>query len=454
MNREMEPKKKESVGKYYHRVVEEACGPVDAKLVKQKRHAGELPEETLFWKVGMTGWRFYRSVFGFRAVMGRVVSWLSGVQDSGVEWKGFFSQVWKRHTWAELREVFCSETEPGGLPLPRVNMSAPKPWLYMRILLWGIVLFVLAFMSVFYWPGLGGLLFMAVAALVAPLTLLVMAYELNTRRDLSTMAIMRALTGVSIIAIPISIFLDKWASTMLDGTIVQDHAWLAGFVKEPAKLITALVLAAMMRIRMNRVLRAVLLGCAVGAAFACKEPLELCRSALRSGNGVITDEQMRAVLGAIVASPGQVIWTGITVGAFAIAQVHWEQKCGEVRDSMFLWRNFFSWKFWRIAWVAIACHSIHNLNWGVFADPVLYLFACGVLWRLVRVGYMQMRETCVLNGENSVAQFKQGNLGGAAAATPLHSFRRDDESLPVLDAVDDCKRMPHRTRYFGIWEPR
>ena len=91
MNREMEPKKKESVGKYYHRVVEEACGPVDAKLVKQKRHAGELPEETLFWKVGMTGWRFYRSVFGFRAVMGRVVSWLSGVQDSGVEWKGFFS---------------------------------------------------------------------------------------------------------------------------------------------------------------------------------------------------------------------------------------------------------------------------------------------------------------------------------------------------------------------------
>ncbi len=127
MDRKIGTDRKESVGKYYYRVGEKTCGPVDAELLKQRRYAGELPEETLFWKAGMTGWRFYRSVFDFRAVVGRVVSLLSGVQDSGVEWKGFFSQVWRRHTWTELREVFCAETEPGGLPLPRVNISSPKP---------------------------------------------------------------------------------------------------------------------------------------------------------------------------------------------------------------------------------------------------------------------------------------------------------------------------------------
>ncbi len=406
MDRKIETGEKESVGKYYFRVGEETCGPVEAELLKQKHHAGELPEETLFWKEGMTGWRFYRSVFDFRAVVGRVVSWLSGVRDSGVEWKGFFSQVWKRHTWTELREVFCAETEPGGLPLSRVNMSAPKPWLYTRILLWGIILSVFAFMSIFTWdPKLGVHLFMAVAALVTPLTVLVMAYELNTRRDLSTMAIVRALIGVVIIALPISGSLNTWLSTLLGGTNVLDYAWIAGFVEEPAKLITALVLAAMMRIRMNRVLRAVLLGCAVGAAFGYLEtwtqylPKTLKEHGLGAMLGV-------AALRALVASPGHAIWTGITVGAFAMAQVHWEQKHGEVRGTMFLWRNLLSWRFWRIAWVAIACHAIHNSGF-VFADPVLYLFVGGVLWRLVRVGYVQMRDTRALHEQDDVAQFSR-----------------------------------------------
>ena len=405
MNRKIETDK-ERVGKYYYRVGEEICGPVDAELLKQKHHAGALPEETLFWKERMTGWRFYRSVFDFRAVVGRVVSLLSGVQDSGVEWKGFFSQVWRKHTWTELREVFCAETEPGGLPLPRVNISSPKPWLYTRILLWGIVLSVLAFMSISTWdPVLGVHLFMAVAALVTPLAVLVMAYELNTRRDLSTMAIVRALIGVVIIALPVSGSLNTWASSLLGGTNVQDHAWLAGFVEEPAKLVTAPVLAAMMRIRMNRVLRAVLLGCAVGAAFGYLETWTqyLPEALTKGGVGAMLEV---AILRAIVASPGHVIWTGITAGAFAIAQVHWERKHGEVRRSMFLWRNLLSWRFWRIAWIAVACHAIHNMG-GFFLDPVLYLFGCGVLWRLVRVGYVQMWETRGLNGDYRVAQFSR-----------------------------------------------
>lgn len=363
--------------KYYYQEDGVIKGPVPGEVVSRLHHAKKLPENALIWRRGLKSWRPYRSVFDFRAVVSRFITLLTGVQDSGVEWKGFFSCVFERHTWADVKEVFCATTQPGGLPMDEVNISAPKPWLYSRVLLLGIILVILAFLSVTYVGSYMVLIVMPLAAVVSPLAVLTMAYELNTRRDLSTMAIVRALLGVFILTIPLAIFLNAHIGP----------AWKAGFTEEPTKLLTVLVLAGLMRIRMNRVLRAILLGCAVGFAFGFLETCQYLAGALQTGG--LTGMAMNALGRGIVATPGHVIWTGITAGAFSLAQVQWERIHGRVPTGMFLWRNLLSGRFWRIAWIAVACHALHN-SFPFVPDPVVYFVGCCVLWRLVRVGYVQM----------------------------------------------------------------
>ena len=323
----------------------------------------------------------------------------------------FFAEVFRRHCREEVLEVFCCGTPATTPPLQAVSSTWPAPWIFARTLLTCIALYF-GFdwaCNTFQVPTLvPGLMFVGNFAI--PFCVAIFFFELNVRREVPFLDLMRAMMCGGFISILFALILMELSPDVLP--------WVAGPVEEPAKLLAVILIAGSRR--NGRILTGLLLGAGVGAGFAAFESsgytfAELVRyitsSTAAEVVGSINPIQGQAIaqsastinpdavmqVRALITPFGHIVWTAITAGAYWLVLKHRiAEGLRDYNSNSIDWAVFSDIRFLRIALIPVLLHLVWNTNWlesfGLLRFLLLGLIAWAIALRLVQAGLQQIRE--------------------------------------------------------------
>ncbi len=308
-----------------------------------------------------------------------------------------FSEVFKKHTPAELDEYFVTGTDRTTPRLEDVKAAWPKPWFFFRVLLFVVAMYLLFdyMIQEFGNPNaIPGLLFMG--SLAVPLTVLVLFFELNVTRDVSFVGVLALFASGAIVGFVFT--------HLLHNILASSLSWMghsvAGIVEEIAKLLAVVVIVGRRKHRF--ILNGILFGAAVGAGFAVFESMGYAFVDFRDAFLIYTADKIQhfithtagvevqdilnylqtimvapqdfrpdqgaleAMIGTIQLrawlSPfGHVAWTAIAAGAL------WRVKGS--RD--FEVRMVFQPLFLRLFMIPVVLHMIWDLPWLLFTAKFL-----------------------------------------------------------------------------------
>ena len=323
----------------------------------------------------------------------------------------FFADVFRHHSREEVLDIFCCGTPGTTPPLHAVSSAWPTPWIFARMLLACILLYF-GFnwaCNTFQNPNLvPGLMFVGNFAI--PFCVAVFFFELNVRREVPFLEVMRAMLYGGLMSLIFALGL----------VAVSPHlqAWIAGPIEEPAKLAAAILIAGSRR--NGRILTGLLLGAGVGAGFAAFESsgytfAELARFissstaaqlitsinpaqgyAMAQNASLINPDAVMQVR-ALITPFGHIVWTAISAGAYWLALKHriaeGRRPCNATGID---WAAFADVRFLRIAIVPVVLHLVWNTTWleefGLLRFLILGVIAWAVALRLVHAGLQQIRE--------------------------------------------------------------
>ena len=323
----------------------------------------------------------------------------------------FFADVFRHHSREEVLDIFCCGTPGTTPPLHAVSSAWPTPWIFARMLLACILLYF-GFnwaCNTFQNPNLvPGLMFVGNFAI--PFCVAVFFFELNVRREVPFLEVMRAMFYGGLMSLIFALGLVSVSPHLL--------AWIAGPIEEPAKLVAAILIAGSRR--NGRILTGLLLGAGVGAGFAAFESsgytfAELARFissstaaqlitsinpaqgyAMAQNANLINPDAVMLVR-ALITPFGHIVWTAISAGAYWLALKHriaeGRRPCNATGID---WAAFADVRFLRIAIVPVVLHLVWNTTWleefGLLRFLILGVIAWAVALRLVHAGLQQIRE--------------------------------------------------------------
>ena len=323
----------------------------------------------------------------------------------------FFADVFRHHSREEVLDIFCCGTPGTTPPLHAVSSAWPTPWIFARMLLACILLYF-GFnwaCNTFQNPNLvPGLMFVGNFAI--PFCVAVFFFELNVRREVPFLEVMRAMFYGGLMSLIFALGLVSVSPHLL--------AWIAGPIEEPAKLVAAILIAGSRR--NGRILTGLLLGAGVGAGFAAFESsgytfAELARFissstaaqlitsinpaqgyAMAQNASLINPDAVMQVR-ALITPFGHIVWTAISAGAYWLALKHriaeGRRPCNATGID---WAAFADVRFLRIAIVPVVLHLVWNTTWleefGLLRFLILGVIAWAVALRLVHAGLQQIRE--------------------------------------------------------------
>ena len=323
----------------------------------------------------------------------------------------FFADVFRHHSREEVLDIFCCGTPGTTPPLHAVSSAWPTPWIFARMLLACILLYF-GFnwaCNTFQNPNLvPGLMFVGNFAI--PFCVAVFFFELNVRREVPFLEVMRAMFYGGLMSLIFALGLVAVSPHLL--------AWIAGPIEEPAKLVAAILIAGSRR--NGRIHTGLLLGAGVGAGFAAFESsgytfAELARFissstaaqlitsinpaqgyAMAQNASLINPDAVMQVR-ALITPFGHIVWTAISAGAYWLALKHriaeGRRPCNATGID---WAAFADVRFLRIAIVPVVLHLVWNTTWleefGLLRFLILGVIAWAVALRLVHAGLQQIRE--------------------------------------------------------------
>ena len=319
----------------------------------------------------------------------------------GFSWESFFGGVFRKHPDEEVYEIFQCGTPTSTPTIEQISNKWPTPWLFSRFLFFGMALFGIFWYFVFKQklPELAPF-YCITAALFFPLALYILFYELNIWRDISMYNAVRCLVVGGVLAL---IFI------VLKGKNIDGDKWyLEAPVKEYCKLLSALYIGSMLvKMRMNRILPGMLMGCAVADGLAVIEGSENMFVNLMTESfekiAANAEEQFFGVIGASLYEFLEVVWCIIIVGAFCRVQALREKENGQSADK---WSKstMFDRRFIVLVAVPLLMHfAMTFLNAHEADNTAFYLTLLGasllfaiISWlfvlRLIQNGIDQVRE--------------------------------------------------------------
>jgi protease PrsW len=319
-----------------------------------------------------------RAERNFLDKIGDTLNSMAGTEKlEGFSLQEMFSETFSRRSAAEMEDYFIVGTERTTPKITEVQTGWPKPWLFMRFLLFFFVLyagFVMAYQHFNNDNLVPGLIVMGASAM--PLATLILFFELNTPRNVSIyrLVVLVGLGGITSLAI--SLF----------GYDITRLNWLgassAGIVEELGKLLALILIVR--GTRYKYILNGMLFGAAIGAGFACFETAGYAYRAARSGTAqdILSVLWLRGMLAPLM----HVAWTAMVGAAL------WRVKgANPLSFSMFI-----NPKFYRVLLFAMALHMLwnwHQLNPPFYLkEIVLGAAAWFVIWGLVQQGLRQVRD--------------------------------------------------------------
>lgn len=359
----------------------------------------------------------------------------------GFSWSQFFSAVFRKHSDAEVYELFNCGTPATTPSLSQISTAWPTPWFFTRLFVYGLIL------SAMFWWGtekMGNLNmfpgFIIFASLAAPFAIFMMFYELNVRRDVSIYNALRCVIGGGAVSLVYTILIHRLTDTI---GFELDGAWWAGPVEEFAKLLAVLLVVRFFKLQNVRVLTAVLLGCAVGAGFAAFETMGYVFRASMSKTLVIglgpilrnapdnfvnqlvyylrllveedfdTAYIRLAIIRGVLAPLCHVVWSAVVAGAFFRVSNMRAQENPQLQNAGGIdWSVLTDKRFLCVALFPVGMHMLWNsgaiwvklfgasggstVSW--LSYPVLGMIAWMLALRMVQTGLNQVRaERAALN---------------------------------------------------------
>jgi RsiW-degrading membrane proteinase PrsW (M82 family) len=175
-----------------------------------------------------------------------------------------FSEVFKGRKPGEIEDYFVVGTTKTTPPLEEVQTGWPKPWFFMRVLIFMLAVYFLfsksidAFGNPHLVPGL-----MMMGALVVPLATAILLWELNTPRNVSFVQVLTLVCMGGVIAL---------LGADIAGTI-SHLGWMgdsaAGIEEETVKLLAVILVAR--NLKYKYILNGIVFGAAIGCGFAAFE---------------------------------------------------------------------------------------------------------------------------------------------------------------------------------------
>lgn len=337
----------------------------------------------------------------------------------GFSLSAMFSETFKSRREGELENYFVAGTAGTTPPLDQVQTGWPKPWFFMRVLLFMAAVYLVLYkmFDVFGNPKLVPAL-MVMGAFVVPLATVFLFWELNTPRNVSfAMVLMLVLLG-GVISLLASLIAFEIASLEWLG------AASAGICEEAGKLLAVVLVAR--NIRHRYILNGMVFGAAIGGGFSAFETAgyafdlglvdgfldyfvrnsqrqdtqHLASTALSFGYGRMVDLiHMRSYWAPFT----HIAWTAISAGAL------WRVKGGEkFRARMLLEPTFL-----RTSLIPVALHMTWNSPLRLpgplsYAKPIaLGLAAWYVALTLVQQGLRQIRDMQVAEARTELQRTQE-----------------------------------------------
>lgn len=182
----------------------------------------------------------------------------------GFSLSALFAETFSRHSREEVEESFTIGTAASTPNIEDVDVSWPRPWLFMRMLLASLALYFL------FWLGWRGFEapnlipgWILIGSFAIPVSTLVLFMELNIRRNVSLYAIVRLAFLGGILSLLLSLVLYS---------LFDYGSWgasIAGPIEETGKVMAMLAVARVSKYRYK--LNGLLIGAAVGVGFAAFE---------------------------------------------------------------------------------------------------------------------------------------------------------------------------------------
>ncbi len=323
---------------------------------------------------------------------GKFAEVMGVTKPKGFKWKAFFSEVFKKHTKKEIEAYFMVGTAETTPDIFGVNTEWPKPWMFARCLLGCIILYLTAYCGV-SWFGLrlrsNITDLIIIGSFAAPISLALLFFEINVRRNVSLYEFFRFLFFGGIVSIYLLLPLGPVDAFLANALPKEWSAISAGPVEETAKLLALLLLARGRRYRYIH--NGLLFGAAVGAGFAMFE------SAGYAFTNLLAQKNVSAMNSSILsraffAPVGHVAYSAIWAGAL------WRVKGDKPLEFSMLG----NWRFLKLFLLGVVLHGFWNSplliaqlgNDGSWYAKmaVVGVIAWFVIFSLVQEGLEQIRK--------------------------------------------------------------
>lgn len=278
-----------------------------------------------------------------------------------MNWKVLFENLFKKHTAKEAEELFICGTALTTPDEETMCSDWPKPWLYGRVFIALLIASMVSFLVFAMGVTLMVPTALFVGAMLVPVSMLVMFFELNVPRNISIFYVSKVflIGGVaSILLTALFLIFDISDELTIGGAII------VGIREEIAKLIVVvhyLKKRSKDKDKRNYLLNGLLIGAAVGAGFAVFESAGYAMDSMTDVMATTEEEFtihysfFSAVfitnLRAMLAPGAHIVWAALS----GYATVFVCEKKGYKLSS------FFSRKFWALFSIPVALHAIWDM---------------------------------------------------------------------------------------------
>ncbi len=301
------------------------------------------------------------------SLLGHLNNYLGNTDGSTLNWKYLFSGVFRRHTLDEAENIFICGTKTTTPDPETLTASWPKPWLYSRVFIGMIVVFLFLYVCCSHfnnpltYPGL-----LIVGAFTVPLVTVILFMEVNAFRNISFHKVIGIVMIGGCASLVATLFLfdldlvDSRLGTLWGGL-------MTGLIEEVGKAVIVYFIIKRLNIGLY-ILPALLVGAAVGAGFAAFEsagyafaPLfnyinQIAYYSAQSGTpqwfdyqSVLAASTDNIILRGYLAPGGHVAWAAISGAAIVLAA----RKEGSLTPAVFK-----SGTFWKIFIIPIVLHGL------------------------------------------------------------------------------------------------
>lgn len=276
-----------------------------------------------------------------------------------------FSGVFKRHSRAAKGELL-SRGIGDNIPSPdRMLQDWQKPWLFARVLLFGLLMSVGIYISYLVFASTAMIVMLCMLpAFVVPLATMIFYWEMNIPGNVSIYeALLMMLLGGILSLTVTGIVRVAVADT-------TDLAFLLGpFPEELAKL--AIVYLLLKRSKFSYGLQGILIGGAVGVGFSAIESAGYAFGEFIGGGDMV----MNLIIRGLLSIGGHVVWVAIYGGALALAKGKGKLTIKCLADPLFV-----------AAWSgAFLLHTVWNFSIAYMVGKIpngllLFLYNMETMW--------------------------------------------------------------------------